>query len=240
MPVDELLRSAFDEHDDSWDLEVTATLARVHEKAHRGAVVRRRVAAGAIAAVLVPTALLTGWPEPTLTNPPASAPTSPSPSPGTPPTSAAQQLDGVWRTDPVTETDVRRTLAQAGLGSWSAPVLTRLPERPFVAELRIDDRRLNLRLTGPDGRPRHYDGQHTNVVGDQLRLTAVWSRVASGFRWSTEVRGTGAGAVTALSLELEATTEHVRGGIPGEVWMRVLYTSTDFVGAGKGLDGQTQ
>jgi hypothetical protein len=176
----------------------------------------------------VPTALVLGPPQTLSTDPPATAPRSPSPSPGQPPTSS-QPLDGTWRTGPISEADVRRTLEDAGLGRWSDPVLARLPERPFVAQMSIRDRRVNLYLVGPDGARHHYDGQESNVVDGQLRISDVWSRVASGFRWSADSRGTGPDAVTTLSLELEATTEQERSGVPGEVWMRVFYTSADFL-----------
>ena len=241
MAVDELLRSAFEEHDETWDHETAPALARVHEKSHHRSVVRRRVAAAAMAAVLLPAALVVGVQESGRDDPVASAPASPSPSPGQPPAGAsAQPLDGLWRSEPITDADVRRTLREAGLGRWSEAILGRLPDRPFVALMRIRDRGLNLDLVASDGRPRHYDGQHTNIVGDEFRVTAIWSLVATRFRWTLEQRGTGRDAVTVLDLDLEATTEQTTEGIPGEVWMRVLYTSSDFTGAGEGRGSQTQ
>lgn len=236
MPVDELLRSAFGVHDDSWDLEVAPALAHVHETAHHRAVVRRRVAAGALAAVLVPTALVVGVTESAQDAPVASSPASPSPSPGQPPASASEQpLDGWWRSGPITESDVRRTLEDAGLGRWGTPVLAHLPERPFQALMRIRDRQVNLYLVGPDGVRLHYDGQGSNVVGDHLRISDIWSRVASSYAWSTEVDDAGDDRTTVLRLELTATTEQDRNGVPGEVWQRVLYTSAPFAGVGRGV-----
>jgi len=236
MAVDELLRSAFEEHDETWDHETASALTHVHERSRHRSVVRRRVAAGALAAVLVPTALVVGVQESGQDEPVASAPASPSPSPGQPPAGAsAQPLDGSWRSEPISDADVRRTLEEAGLGRWSDAILDRLPDRPFVSLMRMRDRRINIFLVGPDGRPQHYDGQESNVVGDDLRVTAIWSRVATRYRWRAETRGTGRDAVTVLDLDLEATTEHPSEGIPGEVWQRVLYTSAPFLREGRGV-----
>jgi hypothetical protein len=130
---------------------------------------------------------------------------------------------------------VRATLEEAGLGRWSSRVLTHLPERPFQAQMRIRDRQVTLYLVGPDGVRQRYDGQESNVVGDHLRISDIWSRVASSYAWSAEDAGVGGDRSTVLRLTLLATTEQVREGVPGEVWQRVLYTSAPFTGEGRGL-----
>lgn len=227
MPVDELLRDAFDRQDEAWTLEAESALSRVHERFGRRSERRRRIATGVVTAVLVPAAVMVGVLDPS----PEAMPAPPSSSQDPPPSAAsAQPLDGRWRTVLVTDADVRRTLEAADLEHWTDPVLARLPERPFEAVMRIGDRRVNLHVLGPDGRPRHLDGQTSNVVGDHLRLSSYWSREATSYRWRVVTRGTGSTATAELSLDLEATTEQARGGIPGEAWMRVLYTSGDFVG----------
>ena len=136
MSVDDRLRSAFGEMDESWDQLADEALREVRRRHARGVLLRRAAVAGAVAAavgagvVLVGTDRLGGESAPD----PVGPPTTPARVDEPPPASSPTVLEGRWRTALLDEDDLR-TAALGGrplpmINQMNVPLTTRMVLQP--------------------------------------------------------------------------------------------------------------
>jgi hypothetical protein len=137
----------------------------------------------------------------------------------------AAELEGIWRTSPVTIDEMTRTLHKQGLGEWvgrfeqNAPV----PDTPtaLVLELRGGDWDLYGQPRGGQREEIDYDAQF-EVDGDTVVVSHEGD--SNTYRWAVEGE--------ALKLTWLETTYGPNMGIPEQVFQRALYMTADFRRAG--------
>ena len=152
MSVDERIRSAFGETDETWDARDRGGAARGRPAARArprpprgGAAVGSLAAAVAVGAVLVGTDRLGSESAPD----PIGPPTPPSQAEPSGPNRSA--LEGRWRTAPLDEDDLRAALEGSGNGQYADQVLPALRPVPFRLVWLVTFETAELRLVSADG-----------------------------------------------------------------------------------------
>ena len=213
MSVDDRLRTAFGQRDDSWEGLADEALREVSRRQARWVVVRRAgVAAALVAAVAVGAVAVTrdgegGEAAPDPVGPPRQTQTGPTPTQTT-------ALEGRWRSALLDEQDVREALEAFGSGTFAEQVLPSLQPAPF---------RLVWEVTHGTAELRLVSGTASEVL-DQVTIAADGDLVTVAPRFAdgaTVHRFVITG--DELTLSFVRTTEPVSGGVPGEVWQRLLY-----------------
>ena len=132
---------------------------------------------------------------------------------------------GTWRTNPITLTEMTRTLHEQGLGEWGAPFERNAPisSAPTVLVLEIRDGSWDL-YGQPRGGQREeidYDAEY-EIKGDTVVVSH--ERDANTYRWAVGNEG--------LELTWLDTTYGRNNGIPEQVFQRALYMTASFRRAG--------
>lgn len=221
MSVDDDVRAALAEPDPWWTGRVAGALADTHQEARRRTRRRRAGALAASAAVVIVSGL--AWaqltPPSTESSPADGVATVRTDDEPTPPDAGAQ-LDGVW-TARVTEKQVRRTLAAAGLSEATNTVLGELPDAPLTLRLTFDAGRAELSVAGADEHAyQQLDLETFTLTDDQIAMTPSGSSGVNKYRWER--------TPSALTLEFLSSTEPAHRGVPAEAFQRTLYTSHGF------------
>lgn len=150
-----------------------------------------------------------------------SAPTVEPSAVATSPSPAAGQLEGTWRTDPITVDDMVRALREHDLAEWVGRFRTNSPVSTTPTALILEISAGGWDLYGqPRGSAREeidYDAQF-EVDGDRV----VVSHEGDSNTYSWSVRG------KDLSLAWQKTTYEPHQGIPEEVFQRALYMTAKF------------
>jgi hypothetical protein len=221
MSVDERIRSAFGEPDESWEHRSGEALREVGRRHARGIVLRRGLAATALAAAVVAGAVLVGTDRfgDNAAPDPVGPPTPPTQTDPPPSGASASVLEGRWRTALLDEDDVRAALEQAGNGQYADRVLPVLRPAPFRLVWLVTYETAELRLVSRDG-SEALDKITLAVEGDQVTLAPRFGDGSTVHRF----------AITddELRLTFVSTTEGVEDGVPGEVWQRLLYGAVPF------------
>ncbi len=216
MSVDDRLRAAFGEQDESWDALSGTALREVSRRHTRGLRVRRAAVAGAlVAAVTVGAVVVTrdglggeSAPDPVgPPSPPAQAERTPS---------AKSALEGRWRSALLDEQDLRAALEAAGGSAFADQVLPSLRPVPFRLVWVVTYETAALSLVSA-GESVVLDQTTVAVAVDGDRVT-VAPRFADG---ATVHRFVVDG--DELRLTFVSTSEPDSDGVPGEVWQRLLY-----------------
>ena len=222
MSVDDQLRSAFGEMDESWDQLADEALREVRRRHARGVLLRRAAVAGAVAAavvagvVLVGTDRLGGESAPD----PVGPPTTPARVDEPPPASSPTVLEGRWRTALLDEDDLRTALEQSGNLQYADRILPALRPVPFRLEWVVTYETAELRMVSGDG-TEVLDKITLAVEGDQVTVAPRFADGATVYQFVL--------TDDELRLTLVSTTEGVENGVPGEVWQRLLYDAFGFV-----------
>ena len=213
MSVDDLLRSAFEPTDDSWDRAADDALAAVRRRHARGVLLRRSATAGAFVAAVAAVAVAVGTDRATDDS---------GPDPGSPPStsSARSVLDGRWRTEVLDEGDVRAALRQAGYEQYAEQVLPTLGTAPsFRLVWVVTFETAELRVVS-GGTSEVLDAATVDVGGTRVTIAPRFAEGESDHEYAL----TG----DVLDLTFVSTTEGAVDGVPGEVWQRLLYDAFDF------------
>lgn len=239
MSVDERLRAALRDDRDVPAVELDAAFAAVQSGARRRTWLRRAASGAAIAVLVTGGVLLADpWSGPPTSVGPAAPPPAPSEAPSVPvqpPAAPTDELRGVWRTDgPVSWPRMRAAVTAAGGEAHLAALRAKLPSTEMWLELRFEAGYVTLIGTDVAGARWVLDDRIGNVgeelvevayiAGDPNRAYDGGGRGATSYRYDLE------GDV--LRLELRRSSESMRGGVPGEVYQRALYTAAPFRWAG--------
>ena len=133
--------------------------------------------------------------------------------------STASELEGTWRTEPISLSDAEATLRKHGLEKWIEKLETDPPfEGDTVLILEVKD---EWNLYGEtDGGPRQkidYDAKY-RIDGDTVEVTHRTG--STTHRWSVDG--------DRLTLEWLSTTQPPYNGVPDEVYQRALYMTAEF------------
>jgi hypothetical protein len=216
MSVDDRLREAFVEVDETWNDLAPAVLVRITARRRRESLTRwaAGVAAAAAAAAVV-VALVT--------NPTGNRDQRPSDDPSQSPTqgmgTATGPLEGIWTSEPLTAGDVRDAARRAGDAASADAMLRALPRQPFRVELTVTGTSLKMTLLTPNKR-EVSDAEVIDIQGDRLELTPRFAEGHTTYTWAI-VDGT-------LTMDFVSTTEGRSSGAPGEAWHRLFCDTSDF------------
>jgi hypothetical protein len=145
--------------------------------------------------------------------------TTPSPTASSSPDASA--LEGTWRTDPITLTDMKSTLREAGLGKHVAEFEENAPisDAPTTLILELEDD-WDLYGQGREEPRAKIDYDADFEVGENTVVVTHSSGTSNTLRWSVRDE------VLELTW-LEGTAPPYRG-IPDEVYQRALYMTAEF------------
>ena len=221
MSVDDRIRSAFAETDDTWENGVDEVLRAVRRRHTRGIAVRRGAASLAAAAAVVTGAVLVtghgpgGEAAPDPVGPPSPPTVSESPSFG------VTVLQGRWRTTPLDENALRGALAAAGDEAFADSIVSGLPAAPFRLVWDVDRGTAQLRaVSGPE--VTVLDELAVVVEADTVTMTPRFAEGATVHRFVI--------ADDELRLTFVSTSEGGQDGVPAAVWQRLLYDAFAFGG----------
>lgn len=214
MSVDDRLREAFGASaEPMWEPDQAAALRAVTVRRRRELAVQRSVTVLGLAAAAALVAVLVsgpGDPEGTRDINPSVTPTGDA--------STAEPLEGVWRTELISARDVRVALATSGHADRADRLLSQVPN-PFRLVWTVDGTVTQMRVVGRDEK-FIVDDEIITVTGDQLVLSPRYDVGESVHQIVTDDG--------LLRLDFVSTTEASTGGVPGDVWQRVLYDTFDF------------
>ena len=223
MSVDDQLREAFGA--ETWDVETATALRQVNARAGRARLRNRALAGVAGIALLVGIGtMVRGGPDegavPVGPNP-SGITTSPSPVHPTAPTA----IDGTWTLGPVSAARIRSTLRDAGQGRWYGDVKRDFPPAPLTYRMTIRDGRVDVWLTGVDGKRAAYDQEYVTLSGHRALLEPIGAIGANRYRWAL-VGG-------RLRLTFVSTSEGREDVQSSGAFQRALYTVADWTRAGR-------
>ncbi len=151
--------------------------------------------------------------------------TDTAPATTTPASADASELEGTWRTEPITLADMEGTLSEAGLEQHTAAFAKNAPvsDDPTVLTLDVgDDWDLLGQVQGGPRTKIDFDAQY-EVTGDTVVVTHG-AGTSNTYHWSVEE--------DVLELTwLEGNAPPYKG-VPDEVFQRALYMTADFDRAG--------
>jgi hypothetical protein len=128
---------------------------------------------------------------------------------------------GEWQSDPISSSDIRRTLAAAGLRRFAdGPIREYTATGPVLINLQFSPSGYQTFASHGGVVPRNVDLGTMSVSGDTLRLVPRDSSWVIVYRWAL-VGG-------ELQLTFVRDTSPRFRGTPDEVYQRVLYTSATF------------
>jgi hypothetical protein len=222
MSVDDQLRAAFAETDESWAPRADAVLREVRRRRARGVLVRRGLAAAALAAAVVTGVVLVtadglggdAAPDPLQPPTPTPTPTQADPTP------SQTVLEGRWRSPLVDAGDLRAALEESGNGQYADAVLPNLRPVPFRLVWLVTRGTAELRMVSKDGSAA-LDMVTVTVDGDRVTMRPRFADGASVHLFTVDG--------DELRLTFVSTTERRSGDVPGEVWQRLLYDAFPFV-----------
>jgi hypothetical protein len=222
MSIDDRLRAAFEETDETWDLRADQALRQVRRRHARGILLRYGATVAAVAAAVVAGVVLLGTDRPggDTAPDPVEPPTTPARVDDPPAASSRTVLEGRWRTAPLDENDLRMALEESGNLQYADQVLPEMRPAPFRLVWLVTYQTAELRLVS-GGQTVVIDKVTIAVDGDQVTVAPRFGEGATVHRF----------VVTGdeLRLTFVSTTEGADNGVPGEVWQRLLYDTAGFV-----------
>ena len=216
MPsVDDVLRHAFAPADDDWARVAPAAHSEVMARHRRGQLVRRGLAASAVA---VAAAVVIATTAGDVQAPRGVQPADPAPTTVTP--TLTTPLEGKWVSSPLDASDVRAAARAAGAPRAAAAMLADLPQAPFTVVVSVRGASLSTYVEGAGGRREVFDQESVAVEGGLVTVRP--------FNISAETVHGWAISGDELTLDFRSTTEPQNDGVPGEAWQRLFYDSAAF------------
>jgi len=218
MSIDDQLRAAFVPEDETWTTRGPGALADVRRRHRRGVVVRRGAVGLAAAAVVTAVVLAAGGGLGDEATPDPAVPPSTETTDGV--VDRTEVLDGRWRTELLDEGTIRSAMEAAGDEAFADEVLAALPAPPLRLVWLVDGAGIaQLRVAGAAG-SEVLDEQAISVTGDDVELSPRFAEGSSLHRMTLVGDDLGMAFVSST----EGTTE----GVPGAVWLRLLYDAFPF------------
>ena len=217
MSVDSRLREALGTEDATWQTRTDPSYDAVVAGARRRRTTRNVAVAGGIAAAALAATLV-------LVPGDASSRLEPAPSGPTPSTFHHPEapyetgpLDGTWRTDPITRTDIEANLRAAGLDEYAAAHAATYPRGEFRLTLRVSAGHITVDVGAQRARQREFLIEADSRVRFRPGSAGFGSTI---YDWQVEDGN--------LTLSLVRSTLSEYDGFPGEVHERALYTTAPF------------